>query len=154
MTQQTLSDHPTMESAGFYNRNSARQAVGAALALPIFEAAARSVVLDDGDAPVVIADYGVSQGRNSLAPVRVACRILRARIGASRPIGVVHSDLPTNDFSTLFQVLEIECERCWPSAGSRRSGEGPGPDRPTCSPGRRQSSGAIGITPMRLGASL
>jgi hypothetical protein len=126
MTRTVLSEHATMESAGAYNRNSARQAVGAALALPIFEAAARSVVLDEGDAPVIIADYGVSQGRNSLAPMRAACRILRARIGASRPIGVVHSDLPTNDFSTLFHVLETDPDRyiaddpmVFPSAAGR-----------------------------------
>ena len=55
---------------------------------------------------IVIADYGSSVGRNSLAPIAAAIRVLRARAGAERPISVVHADLPRNDFSSLFQTLE------------------------------------------------
>jgi hypothetical protein len=39
--------------------------------------AVRNIVLDPGDEPVVIADYGSSQGKNSLAPMRIAIRNLR-----------------------------------------------------------------------------
>jgi hypothetical protein len=36
---------------------------------------------------------------------------LRSRIGADRPIVVCHTDLPTNDFNTLFRVLDTDPDR-------------------------------------------
>src|SRR5215472_4168562 len=97
-----------MEGKGFYNRNAAIPAAGGALALPLLEQAARLINLDTGDRPIVIADYGSSEGRNSLAPMRAAIAVLRARAGRQRPIFVYHTDLPANDFSTLFNVLESD----------------------------------------------
>ena len=93
-----------MEGGGFYNRNSALQAGGIARLLPHLEAAARNLTF--GDEPIVIADYGASQGRNSMAPMRIAIEEIRARAGASRAIQVVHTDLPSNDFAALFAALE------------------------------------------------
>jgi hypothetical protein len=54
---------------------------------------------------MVLADYGSSEGENSLAPMRAAIAALRARVGQERPIFVYHTDLPGNDFSSLFRVL-------------------------------------------------
>jgi hypothetical protein len=93
-----------MEGGGFYNRNSAMQAGGIARLLPYLEEAARSVKI--GDEPVVIADYGSSQGRNSMAPMRIALEEIRARTGPDRPVQVIHTDLPSNDFAALFAALE------------------------------------------------
>jgi hypothetical protein len=55
--------------------------------------------------PIVIADYGSSEGHNSLVPIAAAIRVLRGRVGSQRAISVVHTDLPGNDFSALFQIL-------------------------------------------------
>jgi SAM dependent carboxyl methyltransferase len=63
-------------------------------------------VIDDG--PLLIADYGSSQGRNSMPPMTIAIAELRARAGAERPIQVVHTDLPSNDFAALFAALEAD----------------------------------------------
>jgi hypothetical protein len=93
-----------MEGGGFYNRNSAMQAGGIALLLPYLEEAARTVKI--GDEPLVIADYGASQGRNSMAPMRIAIEEIRVRAGADRPVQVIHTDLPSNDFAALFAALE------------------------------------------------
>ncbi len=95
-----------MEGHGAYNRNSRVQAAGLSTALPLFERAARGVPLTDGMEPIVIADYGSSEGQNSLAPIRAAIAVLRARTGAGRAISVVHTDLPENDFAALFETLE------------------------------------------------
>jgi hypothetical protein len=95
-----------MEGKGAYNRSSAIPAAGGALAIPLLEAAARQIALDEGERPLAVADYGSSQGRNSLAPMRAAIAILRTRAGPRRPILVHHTDLPANDFSTLFEVVE------------------------------------------------
>jgi SAM dependent carboxyl methyltransferase len=61
--------------------------------------------LDASRRPMVLADYGSSEGENSLAPMRAAIAVLRARVGHERPIFVCHTDLPGNDFSSLFRVL-------------------------------------------------
>ena len=55
---------------------------------------------------IVVADYGASEGRNSLLPIASALRALRPRAGAGRAINVVHTDLPDNDFSALFETLK------------------------------------------------
>jgi hypothetical protein len=95
-----------MEGSGFYNRNSAMQAAGIALLLPFWEKACRTVeILNE---PVVIVDYGSSQGRNSMAPMRIAIEELRGRVADDTPIEVIHTDLPSNDFSSLFNALQVE----------------------------------------------
>lgn len=49
-----------MEGGGSYNRNSKLQGAGGISALPLLEKAAASVVIESGDDPVVIADFGSS----------------------------------------------------------------------------------------------
>ena len=107
MSQNTVS-HSVMEGGGAYNRHAAQQAAGGTSAVPLLEQAAQSVLLDSTDRPIVIADYGSSQGRNSLRPFKVAIAILRKRMHVDRAVSVVHTDLPGNDFSTLFRLLEAD----------------------------------------------
>lgn len=98
-----------MQGGGFYNRNSSHQAANLTSALPLFEEAARSVPIEGGEA-LTIVDYGSSQGRNSLRPMRAAIEALHARAGEQRPIEVVHTDLPSNDFASLFTMLSDDPE--------------------------------------------
>jgi hypothetical protein len=95
-----------MEGGGAYNKNAKLPASGGTFALPLLENAARRIALDPDSQPIVIADYGSSQGRNSLSPMRVAIEVVRARLGSERPIFVYHEDLPENDFNALFQTLD------------------------------------------------
>lgn len=97
-----------MEAGGAYNRSSTVQAAGLAPAVPWLTEAANLVPLGPPDAPLIVADYGSSQGRNSLAPLSAAIGVLRERAGADRPISVVHTDLPDNDFSALFQTVAAD----------------------------------------------
>lgn len=97
-----------MEAGGGYNRRSHVQAAGLSPAVPMLERAARTVSLPDATLPITLADYGASEGRNSLAPLARAIHILRSRIGPQRAISVVHTDLPENDFSALFQTLATD----------------------------------------------
>jgi hypothetical protein len=113
-----------MEGGGFYNRHSALQAGGVAGLLPLIAEAARSVPI--GSEPVVLADYGSSQGRNAMGPMRVAIEELRRRLGPDRPIQIIHTDLPGNDFAALFTALEDDpasymsgASRVFPSAVGR-----------------------------------
>lgn len=94
-----------MEGHGAYNRMSRVQASGLAPALPLLERAAAAVALAPAPDAIVIADYGASQGHNSLAPMAAAIRMLRQRLGPARAMSIVHTDRPDNDFATLFQTL-------------------------------------------------
>jgi len=111
MASQATVIHGVMEGGGSYNVHARVPAGGANLALPFLEQAVRDVTVEDGTEPLVVADYGSSQGKNSLAPMRVAIKELRARVGPDRPIFVVHIDQAANDFNTLFDVLHCDPER-------------------------------------------
>lgn len=109
MTEHSTSFKPApMEGHGAYNRSSSVQAAGLSPAVPLLEQAAKSVALPDAPEPIVIADYGASEGRNSLAPMAAAIAQLRARVGRERAISVVHTDMPSNDFSALFEILDSD----------------------------------------------
>lgn len=98
----TLLRPAPMEGHGRYNRSSQVQAGGLSPAVPLFERAAGEVPVPEQT--VVIADYGASEGHNSLVPLGAAIRVLRTR--TPQAISVVHTDLPENDFPGLFEMLE------------------------------------------------
>jgi len=100
-----------MEGRGAYNKYAKLPAGGAALALPLWEDAIRRVEIEAGHQPVVLVDYGSSQGKNSLVPMQIAVSCLRQRLEAGRPIWVFHVDQPSNDFNALFDVLDADPER-------------------------------------------
>ena len=93
-----------MEGKGAYNAHATIPAAGSQSAIPIFRDAARAVHAAAAE-PIVVADYGSSEGKNSLAPMRAAVGELRARFGPERPIYVAHIDLPGNDFKTLIELV-------------------------------------------------
>jgi hypothetical protein len=103
--------HGVMEGEGAYNRHARVQASGISLALPFLESAARKIVSDSDSQPIVIVDYGSSQGKNSLMPLRAAIGTIRSRFGSNRPILVFHVDQPANDFNTLFELLDSDADR-------------------------------------------
>ena len=100
-----------MEGDGGYNRSSQVQAAGLSPAVSMLESAARTVALPAGSQPIVIADYGSSQGLNSLLPLGAAVAILRGRIGASpRDLGSPHRPAGERFFST-FPDIEHRSEQ-------------------------------------------
>lgn len=107
MVDQTKASLPAMEGGGFYNRNSSLQAAAIEKVLPLWRRAVENVPL--GSSKITIVDYGSSQGVNSMAPIGVAIDVLRHQRSVVEPIEVIHTDLPGNDFSSLFKaVLENE----------------------------------------------
>jgi hypothetical protein len=97
-----------MEGHGVYNRSSRVQAAGLSPAVPLFVQAAESVPLAAAPQPVIVADYGSSEGHNSLEPIAAAITALRKRVWPERAISVVHTDLPDNDFTALFRTLATD----------------------------------------------
>jgi len=111
MSKASAQPHGVMEGKGSYNKHAKLPAGGAALAMPLLERAVQSLQLDPEEQHIVIADYGSSQGKNSMVPMQVAIRGLRLRFGANRAISVFHIDQPSNDFTTLFAVLDSDPDR-------------------------------------------
>ena len=99
----TSAQHSEMESGGYYNAHSRPQGSASELGIPLLERAAREVPLDA--AALQIADLGSSQGKNSMLPMRAAIAAVRAR-RAELPIAVTHTDLDSNDFTALFELLQ------------------------------------------------
>jgi hypothetical protein len=111
MSVGTIPAHGVMEGGGSYNLHARFPAGGGSLALPYLEKAAQFCALPSSSNPIVIADYGSSQGKNSLSPMRAAIRCLRRRVGEERAIMVVHVDQHANDFNILFDVLHTDPQR-------------------------------------------
>jgi SAM dependent carboxyl methyltransferase len=108
MVNEPIPSSGAMERGGAYNQHAKIPASGSAFALTHWERAVGAIPLDLDDQPVVIADYGASQGKNSLAPMRVAIEALRGRLKPERPILIYHEDLPANDFNALFELLDSD----------------------------------------------
>jgi SAM dependent carboxyl methyltransferase len=111
MATLTISTHGVMEGGGSYNLHAKLPAGGGSLALPYLEKAAQTCALPPASNAIVVADYGSSQGKNSLSPMRAAIRCLRRRVGNEQSVMVVHVDQRANDFNTLFDVLHKDPER-------------------------------------------
>src|SRR5262249_48381946 len=111
MSKDPAAPHGVMEGMGAYNRYARLPASGGALAMPFLEEAVSRMAIEAEGRPIVIADYGSSQGKNSLAPIGLAIKSLRARVAPNQPLIVFHIDQPSNDFNSLFQLLSSDPDR-------------------------------------------
>jgi len=95
-----------MVGRGFYNRHSAPQWSAIDYVLPWLEASLASMNLPTSPESITLADFGCSEGKNSIAVMQRLLPVLRRR--AARPLATIHSDLATNDFSELFRRLRAD----------------------------------------------
>lgn len=93
------SDHPSKPQAP------RPHAAGLNSAIALFEQAARTVALPRAPYPIVIADYGVGTGRNSMRPIAAAIAELRNRTRPEHSVLVTHTDNADNDFTAVFRGL-------------------------------------------------
>ena len=98
-------DLGVMEGKGFYNRHSRPQRGAVAFGLPLLEHAVGAVPLPGSGEALQVADYGVAGGNNSMEPMRTIIDGVRRRSSEDLAVSVFHTDLPTNDFDTLFTLL-------------------------------------------------
>lgn len=90
-----------MAGDGFYNVHSPQQSEVADILLGVLQRALAS--LPPAMEAVTIADYGASQGANSMRPIGEIIAALRAH--RHTPLTVVHTDLASNDWATLFATI-------------------------------------------------
>ena len=98
-------DLGVMEGKGFYNRHSRPQRGAVAFGLPLLDHAVGAVPLPDPGGVLQVADYGVAGGINSMEPMRTVIDGARRWSSEDLAVSVFHTDLPTNDFDTLFTLL-------------------------------------------------
>ena len=92
-----------MKGDGWYDRHSSPQMAAIDAVLPWLLEAVGNLRLGSKPGPVVIADFGCSEGRNSIAATKRIIEAVGDRHG--RSIQTIHSDLPTNNFNQLFANL-------------------------------------------------
>ncbi|WP_157509369.1 hypothetical protein [Glaciibacter superstes] len=92
-----------MAGDGYYDRHSATQQGAAVIGLDLLRTAIAESDRGAMESPK-IADLGCAQGHNSLAPMKAAIGAVRRRTTAD--IDIVHTDLPGNDWTSLFEVIE------------------------------------------------
>lgn len=91
-----------MVGGGYYDAHSSFQADTAASVVALLQQAVAALTMP-ADGAVMVADYGCSEGQNSMATVTTALDLLSAR--GAKGFGVVHNDLPTNDWNMLSRNL-------------------------------------------------
>lgn len=93
-----------MKGAGYYSRatTGAKDVIDGATHL-VLDALERLPLEDDGTA-IRLTDMGCADGGTSIDLWRAALKRLRER-APSRPIELIYTDLPRNDFSQLFRTI-------------------------------------------------
>jgi hypothetical protein len=96
--------HGTMRSGGYYSAvtRGAKDAIDSAV--PLVLAAIRCLPDADASRPFTLADIGCADGGTSLDLVHQAILGVRAR-WSRRPLLVVYTDQPRNDYNSLFQLI-------------------------------------------------
>ncbi|MGI9412412.1 MAG: SAM-dependent methyltransferase [Hyphomicrobiales bacterium] len=99
----------SMKGAGYYSKatTGAKDVIDRGTPM-ILDAIAAMDLPDDGGR-FTMADMGCADGGTSIVMVRSALQAIRRR-WPSRPIQMVYTDLPRNDFSQLFRIVHGQTE--------------------------------------------
>jgi gibberellin A4 carboxyl methyltransferase len=111
---------PGMKAGGFYDQHSSYQRVTVEALLSWIDQAVAGMTLPDETRVFTVADYGCSEGANSILAVGRVVNALRQRRPV-QPVCGIHSDLPTNNFNRLFANLhDVQTSNYLQERGVRR----------------------------------
>ncbi|MES0869573.1 hypothetical protein [Pseudovibrio sp. SCP19] len=92
-----------MKAKGFYNKNSAPQQATIAYVYPWLHEAVGNLPMPTNGSPLRFVDYGCSEGANS---IQIMAQLTEAtRQHGTNPVQTIHSDLPSNDYTTLLHTI-------------------------------------------------
>ena len=94
-----------MRDAGYYSVHTTGAKNAIDTAIPLVLEAVGAMDLAGSAAPFGVADFGAADGGTSLALHRALLSELRT-LAPRRPLTLTHTDLPHNDFSVLFRLLQ------------------------------------------------
>ena len=97
-------DDIRMKGSGYYSlaTTGAKDVIDGAL--PLVIGALKAMEILDNGAVFTMADMGCADGGASIDTIGAALRHVRGR-APSRPLSMVYTDLPRNDFSQIFQIV-------------------------------------------------
>ncbi|CAF4435454.1 unnamed protein product [Rotaria sp. Silwood2] len=99
----SINPNSTSGMSGSYNENSDPQLAIINLMTPYIQLGIDN--LNVSSSPLVIADFGSSHGRNSIIAMKIFIKYLQEKTKLVTLPLVVHNDLPTNDWTKLFQLI-------------------------------------------------
>ena len=90
-----------------YNENCSPQLMAADTSTEYIHEAVSMLNPKDSSSLFIIADFGSSHGRNSIHVIKMIIHYLKEskKIEDEKQVLVVHNDLPSNDWTTLFDLL-------------------------------------------------
>lgn len=102
-----MSTQEHMLGQGFYNQHAQEQGAANRFGLDLIQQAIPQIARTHIGDVFRAADYGSAQGHNSLLPLKTALDTLQQTHGKPLPFAmtVTHTDLPTNDWTTLFETV-------------------------------------------------
>lgn len=95
---------PGMKAGGYYDQHSTYQRVTVELFAPWINEAVAGMTLPKEEDSFTVADYGCSEGANSIVAVGRAIEAFRRRRPGQAACGI-HTDLPTNNFNRVYANL-------------------------------------------------
>jgi SAM dependent carboxyl methyltransferase len=109
MTMNETAGFMAMKGAGYYSKatTGARDVIN--LAIPLIIGAIDRMGLADDGTRVRVADMGCADGGTSMGMWREVLGHLRRKL-PSRPVEIVYTDLPRNDFSQLFRTIHNQTD--------------------------------------------
>jgi hypothetical protein len=94
-----------------YDYNSPIQRTAIEVSAPFIKQAIDALgVTSSASSPFIIADFGSSQGLNSIYAMKTIIEYLQETKKDMRKPLIVHNDLPTNDWTKIFQLLTMSAE--------------------------------------------
>ncbi|CAF1552053.1 unnamed protein product [Rotaria sordida] len=88
-----------------YNENSSKQLAVINSMKPYIYLGIDHLNISPTSSRFIIADFGSSHGHNSIQAIKIIIQYLQQSNKLSTSPLVIHNDLPTNDWTTLFQLL-------------------------------------------------
>ncbi len=101
--------HIAMKGGGYYSRATTGAKVATDGATHLILDALAAMDIPDDSSPFTMADMGCADGGTSLDMVGTVLKAVRTR-APSRPIQMVYTDLPRNDFGHLFRTVHGETD--------------------------------------------
>jgi hypothetical protein len=95
----------TLGMIGSYNKNSASQLSLIQSSIPYIKQAIDILDINPSPFPIILADFGSSHGSNSVYVMKLILDYIKQINKTSRSFLIIHNDLPTNDWNSLFNIL-------------------------------------------------